>query len=130
MLAMMGALDPLENESEGVPGRDAEIGLGSREDENVDIRCSQDDLTVLIPLPNTSGSAESAAVGSMGANAEALKSFASLMPLLAASISEILVLFRKKDADCGRRRTPGLEPWFMGVGVDWSPALGVEEVEP
>ena len=126
MVGMMGALDPLENESEGVPGRDAEMGLGSREDENVDIRRSQDDLAVPIPLPSTSCSAGSATVGCLGANAETLQSFPSLMPLLAIPISEVPMVFRKNDADCGRRRTPGLEGRVVGAEVGWNPAVGVE----
>ena len=126
---MMGAVDPLENEIEGVPGRDMEIGLGSREEENVDSRCSQDDLAVPIPLPDTSGSPESVAVASLGANAEVLQSFLSLMPPIDPPISEVLALFRKKDADCGRRRTLGLEPCVVGAEVGWNPVEGVEGKE-
>ena len=45
----MGALEALEKDMEGVLGRGVFVGLPLRDDENVDMRRSQDDFAVSAP---------------------------------------------------------------------------------
>lgn len=51
VVGMMGAPDPLENEIEGVFGREEEVRLSTWNDENVDIRRNQVDFAVPVPVP-------------------------------------------------------------------------------
>ena len=46
----MGAFDALEKDMEGVLGRGVFVGLPLRDDENVDMRRSQDDLVASEPM--------------------------------------------------------------------------------
>lgn len=54
VVGMMGALDRLENEMEGVFGREEAVALSRWNDENVDIRRNQVDLAVPVPVSNRS----------------------------------------------------------------------------
>ena len=49
MVGKIGALEALEKDMEGVLGRGVFVGLPFRDDENVDMRRSQDDLAVSGP---------------------------------------------------------------------------------
>ena len=98
-MEIIGALDPLENETEGVPGRDEEVGLSRWNDENVDIRRNHDDLAVPVPVPIKSGSGWSLGLSFFWPNAATLQSSSpSISPLL-IPISDSRALCRANDAD-------------------------------